>query len=525
MRATAAGALGLGALGLAGCAPTSGSDDGLAATGAGDVTFDEEYDVIVVGAGVAGLSAALTVATEGNGETCLLAEKGTVPGGNSPFSDNAVLYVEDADRMLAYMKDLAGDYPPSEAVLKAFSDGLATNLQWIQSLGVPEDQLYIGDPESWNAEFYEYENSKDLLYLYKIFNPNDKEDNKYLHQWMLEKAQTYDTITYQTNAPCEGLIQDPQSKAVIGAVIDGKSIKANKGVILCCGGFENSPELMENYLKGAHALPVASTLNTGECIAMCMKAGANLWHMGSWAGSWLAPRNLANDSFLVIGTQLSRQKIKAHGITVGINGRRFYMDYDGHNVKDVEDDSRYGSSMSQHVGHRHGHQQVGGEWPNLPLPSKAWFVFDQAGLEAGAMGTEFAGDPVADGWCVTANSIEELAAAIEVPADELVRTVNLWNKWCEEGEDLQYHRPVSTLEPVATGPFYAMMCVPTFLNTDGGPQRNENAQIVDLDGNPIQGLYSSGEFGSIWGHYYQGAGNLGECTVFGRIAAEHALGL
>ena len=61
------------------------------------------------------------------------------------------------------------------------------------------------------------------------------------------------------------------------------------------------------------------------------------------------------------------------------------------------------------------------------------------------------------------------------------------------------------------------------LNTDGGPRRDEKARILDIDGEPIPGLFSAGEFGSVWCDKYQGAGNISECLAFGRIAARSAL--
>ena len=90
--ATGLGMLGLagGALGLAGCS----SEPAQKSSGAqaSEVAWDEEYDVIVVGAGLAGLAAAITVATEGDGATCLLLEKSDQPagGGNSQFSSGSV---------------------------------------------------------------------------------------------------------------------------------------------------------------------------------------------------------------------------------------------------------------------------------------------------------------------------------------------------------------------------------------------------------------------------------------------------
>ena len=78
------------------------------------------------------------------------------------------------------------------------------------------------------------------------------------------------------------------------------------------------------------------------------------------------------------------------------------------------------------------------------------------------------------------------------------------------------------LEPIAVGPFYAVELSPSMLNTQGGPRRNEKAQIVRPDGTPIPRLYSAGELGSIYSYLYQGTGNIGECLAFGRIAGRNA---
>ena len=78
------------------------------------------------------------------------------------------------------------------------------------------------------------------------------------------------------------------------------------------------------------------------------------------------------------------------------------------------------------------------------------------------------------------------------------------------------------LAPIAQGPFYAIELSPSMLNTQGGPRRNEKAQIVRPDGSPIPRLFSAGELGSIYSYLYQGTGNIGECLAFGRIAGRNA---
>src|SRR6201990_2740299 len=78
------------------------------------------------------------------------------------------------------------------------------------------------------------------------------------------------------------------------------------------------------------------------------------------------------------------------------------------------------------------------------------------------------------------------------------------------------------LEPILRAPFYAVELSPSMLNTQGGPRRNEKAQIVRPDGAPIPRLYSAGELGSIYSYLYQGTGNIGECLAFGRVAGRNA---
>lgn len=182
------------------------------------------------------------------------------------------------------------------------------------------------------------------------------------------------------------------------------------------------------------------------------------------------PRDLANEKWANI---IGFEDQKAHGITVGQHGRRFYMDWDSIDInRDEENDEWSLGEMDLHVGSRHGLMQFGGEWNHLPLPSIGWFIFDQDGYDNGAFDFEYtkSTDPVADGWLYRADTLEELAQLCEVPADQLTKTVALWNTFCDDGEDLAFFRPKSTLNKVAKAPFYAQLCNPQHLNTDGGPR-------------------------------------------------------
>jgi len=129
---------------------------------------------------------------------------------------------------------------------------------------------------------------------------------------------------------------------------------------------------------------------------------------------------------------------------------------------------------------------------------------------------------VEKGWIRKADTLAELATLIELPSDVLEATVARFNAFAAKNEDPDWGRGRDTLAALLAPPYYAMELTPAFVNTQGGPRRNEAAQIMGVDGSPIGRLYSAGELGSIYSFLYQGGGNIGECFAFGRIAGRNA---
>ncbi len=520
---------GFAVAGMAGCAPAATSSNDKAVSVA-DIKWDEEYDVIVVGGGLAGFASAVTVATEGDGAKCLLLEKGPLEtgNGNSAFAAGMVLWTKEKEKFASYLKNLRGemDNTPDD-VLDAFAEGISENLDWLRSLpGFSEDDVTVTEHfevGTGTSCYPEYNELPDAYSLGKVsFKKDSQNGNTQVTIFMNNVAKSLsDAITHKTNAPATALVQDPDTKEILGCVYtDGSKstyAKATKGVIMCCGGFENNAQMKADYLSAPFTRRIAGLCNEGDGITMCARCGADMWHMNSCAGFWTSMSELESDTCLM-------RTPKDQGITVGVNGRRFFMDWDSDVALDW--DTFTEGDLSTHVGSRHGHMQFGGEWPHLPMPAKTWFITDTTGYQSilanKMMNIDF--DPM-DGWGYTADSIEQLAGLIEVPADELSRTVKQWNECCANGEDVYFHRPPKTLKTVDGAPYYALFCPPTILNTDGGPRRSAQGEILDLEGQPIPHLYSAGEFGSVWSNMYNGGGNLGECLAFGRISARNCLGI
>jgi succinate dehydrogenase/fumarate reductase flavoprotein subunit len=205
-------------------------------------------------------------------------------------------------------------------------------------------------------------------------------------------------------------------------------------------------------------------------------------------------------------------------VVVGPDGRRFT-------------DEKYKTRHGKIAGH--------GTWKAMPTPCPMHMVFDQTMMSGGPLydsepshgWTQIVERPdwsddnsaeLAKGWIKKSDTLAGLAATIGVDPDALAATVERWNLDCKAGADTEFSRTLM-MAKFDQGPYYAIEMSPSMLNTQGGPRRNEKAQIVRPDGSPIPRLYSAGELGSIYSYLYQGTGNIGECLAFGRIAARNVL--
>lgn len=535
----AAMALGAATLGFAGCAAPSKTKSNDTVANVSDIKWDEEYDVLVVGAGAAGLATACCMATEGNGLKTLLLEKGDSNrgAGNSPVCTGSFHITDTPADFAVYLKQLVKGFDKTpDSIYEVYANGAAENWGWLKGLGLDENDVTITDMVKGAAEYYELENGDSGCFKKCQYKSDNTDGLTHITMFLSSVLDQHpDAVTRKTSAPLTALIQDPDTKAVLGGAYELNKktvyVKAKKGIVMTCGGFENDTEMLQDYLSFQRMHAAGASMNTGDGHRICAKLGASMWHMHTFAGAW-------SNGISIDGKQMLKYRslMKARGIVVGINGRRFYQEWEGTSMY-IKDEP---GPLDLHYGARHGHQNFGGDYCTLPLPPKSWFVFDSEGKKYGAyLGKDVSKntlqnqtekkeidpsiDCVVDGYAYTSDTIEGLAQLISVPADELANTVNVWNQACANGEDAQFHRPSTQMTPVVTAPFYAIECIPEILNTDGGPRRSDKAEIIDVDGNPIPNIYSSGEFGSLWANKYQGSGNITECMVFGRVAARELI--
>ncbi|GAB2976395.1 3-oxosteroid 1-dehydrogenase [Nocardioides montaniterrae] len=330
-------------------------------------------------------------------------------------------------------------------------------------------------------------------------------------------------VHYETSL-ADLIVEDGRVVGVVVEVptgsIDGETVRrevrARRGVILGSGGFEHSQELREKFLPHPtlHEWSTGAASNTGA---------------GLLAGTGVgAATDLLDDAWW--------------GPTIPLPGRAWFC---------LAERNLPGSIIVNSAGERYmnealpyveaTHEIYKGEATGVGhVPSQ--MVFDQTYrnryLFAGIAGRQpFPGRWYKEGVVRRADTLEELAAKIGVPAASLTATVERFNGFARNGVDEDFHRgesaydkyysdptvkPNCSLAPIEKGPFYAVTIVPGDLGTKGGLVTDERARVLREDGQVIPGLYAAGNVSSaVMGNTYPGpGGTIGPALVFGYLAAE-----
>lgn len=473
------------------------------------VGWDKVADVVVVGYGFAGTSAA--IAASERDATVLLIEKAPekYKGGNSRVSANILMWVNNVEKAETHFKAMAGPFMDgiSDKMLRNWAVGMHDNRAWLKHLGMnPKPLNWVEFPELPGSDCVQPLLNGKVIGEAKLWNVMESAVSLRPIRILYETAAAE---LIMVNGECIGLL----------AKHDGREmrIKANRGVVLACGGFENNPVMTRQFVNCMSDIyPLGTPFNTGDGIRMCQKIGADLWHMANVSGPILAfkLRNLSTAMWLNFPHENSY-------IFVGPDGKRFCKEGPPCIVSD-----------------RHGKINYHGQWIQQQFPNRIYLIFDENFRRAGSLGQTTSSwehhndnnymwsddntEEIRKGWIKKSSSLHDLANLIAVDPEGLVSTVEWYNIDAGKHEDTEWGRNKDRVYPIQRSPYYAMELTPAYVNTQGGPRRNHLAQVVTPESKPIPRLYSAGELGSIYGYLYQAGGNIGECFVFGRIAGTQA---
>lgn len=532
-----------------------------------------DCDVIVLGCGAAGMTAAL--AAHDAGAKVQIIERFDKIGGTAAIS-GGVIWVPNNPRMraagladsreeaLAYFRALDhGDL--RDDTLEAFVDHGPEALAFLEDQGALKVALLAGYPDyyldrpgakpdggraldhdlysldhlgEWAERIYDIGSAKPMMLretplgggtgivpleeLQRRMGANERGFGQAMVARLL-KACLDREILPQLGVETRRLLQDGERITGIAAAKDGTEFEllASRGVILATGGFEWDDDLRQTFLRGPAKTPASPPTAMGEGLTLAMKAGAKLGNMTSaWWVPTLAPAGRTWAAGQQRAEPLLIERTVPHSMMVNRTGKRFCNE---------------AANYSALAGAFHSFDPQRYDYLNQP----AWLVFDAQFRARYPITTVMPGDPLPD-WVAEAETLAALGQKIGVDGEQLEATAQRFSGFAKAGHDPDFARGTSaydhfygdrsragtavTLGTVEQGPFYAVKVHMGMLGTNGGPQTDGSARILAHDGKPIPGLYGAGNaIACPTGGVYAGAGGtLGPALTFGYIAGRTA---
>ena len=475
---------------------------------------DEEVtaDVVVVGMGLAGVTASMSALDQG--ATVVAVEKAGAVGGSSKYSggfitgvgteqQQAVGYDLDVDGYMDYFnsctdQSVKTDETDRDAV-RAMIERSAGDIKFLEEHGIG-----ITGPDGFGGDF--------LVWHYpatrtSAFDGDAGGADHIVAGMDYLDAQENFSIYY--NTPATSILTD-DSGAITGVLCerdDGSTLTVNaKAVVLSCGGWAASPELMERFcpdFPSEWVLPytTAAMTDTGDGITMAEALGAAVYEDGWWMD-------------LAIGVDPGGYTTYFPDTLNGLINYANYFVVDGEGTRVFNVNALYGPRS---IAFADAMERTG----------KIFSIFTAEGFENGIAFIEENGR-VDDKNIYKADTLEELAEKTGMDVENFTAQVARYNEMCANGVDEDMGQ--TTLIPIGEGPYYAVSVKTITMGTIGGLKTNDDNQVLSTDGTPIEGLYGAGEL--INGKYFNqvyvsGCAQL-LCSdsgiVAGAAAADYALG-
>lgn len=455
-----------------------------------DITLDA--DVIVVGAGGAGLAAAVTANQEG--ASVIVIEKMPKIGGNTILSGGALNAVDEGSETAKENKDSVelhftqtyegGDKKGDPELVRTLVENAWDGVEWLQSLGMefkPGTFTVLGG--LWP----------------RAHKPVDPVGTGFFktYQNYVDKNENIE-ILLNTTAE-ELIVKDGE---VVGVVAKGETgntvtLNAKNAVVIATGGFGQNVEMRQEYNTlwkdlGENVKSTNHPGATGDGITLAKAVDAELVGM---------------EYIQMLPMGDPKTGSLSGNIEKGVENRIF-VNKDGNRFVDegARRDVMTSALMEQ-------------------KDAQMWVVLDSHDYPTGDEINNFnesLNQLIAEGRAFKGETLEDLAKEINVDAANLTKAVEEFNK-AVKGEAADQFGRTLFKDPIDQGPYYAALRIPTVHHTMGGVKINKDAQVINTKGEVVKGLYAAGEVtGGIHGANRLGGNALADILVFGRIAGKNA---
>ena len=456
-------------------------------------------DVVVVGGGGAGMSAAVRLAELG--QQVILFEKASflggaisVSGGNQVImgsqlqADNGV--EDDSVESMVADFEANGANKNNEEILTLFAENVGAATDWlVASCGIEFD--------AGLHQLGEYSHNRELAYTGGGAGFAER----------MRKAVERSGATVYLSTKVESLLVED------GAVVGVKAVSTDgtkeytvhaANVVLATGGYGNNKDMLTEEMKSA--LYYGPATSTGDGIRMAEAVNAQTANM---------EYGKRYPNGIEVDTGIAKSTIA--GNIVGWTMSAILVNADGNRVVNEKASNR--TILEEEL------QQPGGML-YLLLDSETFEVWKTklapAGISEGDIEKYLAANGTTTPVFAHGETLEEAAAAAGVNAENLAATVEKYNSFVEKGEDADFGRNASYLTmKIGAGPYYLIEQKPRFATTMGGLVVNTNMQVLNQEGSAISGLYAAGETcGQVMGDDSPSGANNAWAITSGKLAAD-----
>ena len=444
------------------------------------VAVNMDADIVIIGAGGAGMTAAID-ATQA-GKSVILLEKMPYPGGNTTKATGGMNAAEThyqaeqgiEDSVEQFVEDTmkGGHDLNNRDLVTVMAQNSAAAIDWLDSIGAPLPKVSFSGGAT-NKRIHAPEDGSGVgAYLVTAFRRNLDE----LGVTVLYDTRATDILT--------------ENGAVSGVKAQSKTQDVTittRAVILATGGFGNNEDMIVQYrpdLKGT--VTTSAPGITGDGIVMAQAIGADLVDIEQIQ---LHPTVEQSTSMLIT------ESVRGDGaILVNQEGKRFTNELLTRDVVSAAELAQSGSY--------------------------AYIIFDQR-LREGLKATE---KYISTGITVQGDTIEDLAAQLDIDPATLARTLADWNSYVAAQNDPDFGRTTGMEADLSQAPYYAIKIAPGIHHTMGGVKIDTQARVINTQGDPIPGLFAAGEVtGGVHGGNRIGGNAVADIVVFGKVAAQSAI--
>ena len=459
--------------------------------------WNESVDVVIVGSGFAGLSAAIEA--EKAGVTVLILEKMGGYGGNSVISDGVMAAAGTEVQKRAGISD-----SPDLMFEDMMKAGLGLNHpELVRTVTENSNEIFKWTVDYLGVQYMDRVDQFGGHSVPRCYTTHSRSGSAIM-KLLLAKIRELG-MDVRTRLLLKNILRDDTGKVIGVRVRDGFrypdtesgrdiNIQAKKAVVLATGGFAadipfrsaQDPRLTENI--GITTKPYS----TGEALKEALRIGASpvqlsCIQLGPWAS--------ADEKRYGVGPDFSSYVAFPYGIMVHPDtGKRF--------INELADRKIRADAIL-----------------NVGKPCIA--IADETGVRVSGHRIDHC---LEKGVVKKFNTLKDVADCYQLPLAPLEKTIENYNRSVENGKDEAFGKPIlKDAKPLAQPPYFGIRLWPKVHYTMGGVGINKNAQVLDLDNRPIEGLFAAGEVtGGVHGACRLGSCAITECLVFGRIAGRNA---